>query len=427
MKSRTTADTLVMAEGVSKVFQVPTERRIKLKEHVIHLFRSPGRRRFDALNDINLGVRRGEFFSIIGHNGSGKSTLLKILAGIYQPTHGRVKISGQLSPFIELGVGFNFELTARDNIFLSGAILGLDRRQVAAAFDDIIRFSELEEFVDQKLKNFSSGMLVRLAFSIAIRAHAEILLIDEVLAVGDANFQQKCFDVFRRMKADGRTIIFVSHDLGAVKEFSDRVMVLNHGRSFGIFNPSEAIAVHNQLSEEHSNQELERAAGEGGQESRVDEVDKRRPALKNVQMLVHGHATHVVHRGDDVNIRISIHNPEHVQVNVGVAVSRNDGLYCFGTNTVMAGARPSSHPWIQADLKLTQLALQHGTYFLTVGVFGETDSTVYEMRGQAFDFQVRQSDGDAYEGLVYLAHDWELRRATGGSRDPGGDLADAVG
>jgi ABC-type polysaccharide/polyol phosphate transport system ATPase subunit len=419
--------TVILVEGVSKVFQVPTERRTRLKDHVINLFRSPGRRRFEALKDIDFTVGRGEFFSIIGHNGSGKSTLMKILAGIYQPTRGRVKITGQLSPFIELGVGFNPELTARDNIFLNGAILGLDRGQVTAVFDDILRFSELEDFVDQKLKNFSSGMLVRLAFSIAIRAHAEILLIDEVLAVGDANFQQKCFDVFLRMKADGRTIVFVSHDLGAVRQFSDRVMVLNHGVSHGIFNPSEAIAIHNRLSEEHSNRELERAAAEEAQEPQVDEVDERRPSLHGVQMLVRGHSTHVVHRGDDVTIRVAVHNPERVPVNIGVAVSRTDGLYCFGTNTFLADVRPSSHLWIQADLKLTQLPLQRGTYFLTVGVFGETDSSIYQMKGQAFDFQVRQADDDGYQGLVYLTHDWALRRGSGASGDAANDLADAAG
>ena len=185
------AEPAVSVTSLSKVFKVPFERRNRLREHVVHLFRSPGYRRLEALKNVSLEVRQGEFFGIIGRNGSGKSTLLKILAGIYQPSQGRVKISGRLSPFIELGVGFNPELTARDNVFLNGAILGLDRKQVAAQFDEIIGFAELEDFVDQKIKNFSSGMLVRLAFSVAIRAHAEILLIDEVLAVGDFEFQRK--------------------------------------------------------------------------------------------------------------------------------------------------------------------------------------------------------------------------------------------
>src|ERR1700757_4897181 len=155
-------DIAISAVGLAKTFRVPLERRNRLREHIVNLFRSPGSRRLQALEGVDLDIHRGEFFGIIGRNGSGKSTLLKIIAGIYQPTKGKVKITGRLSPFIELGVGFNPELTARDNVYLNGAILGLDRKEVAAQFDEIIRFAELEDFVDQKLKNFSSGMLVRL-------------------------------------------------------------------------------------------------------------------------------------------------------------------------------------------------------------------------------------------------------------------------
>ncbi len=181
---------------------------------------------FHVLKDINFEVKRGEFFGVVGRNGSGKSTLLKTLGGIYSPTKGSVEISGTLTPFIELGIGFNPELTGRDNVFLNGAILGLTRREILQKYDDIVAFAELEQFMDQKLKNYSSGMQVRLAFSIAMQAHNDILLIDEVLAVGDAAFQRKCYNVFKDMKKTGKTVIFVTHDMAAVEEYCDRAMLI---------------------------------------------------------------------------------------------------------------------------------------------------------------------------------------------------------
>src|SRR5947209_5050096 len=201
----------VRLSHISKTFKLPHERSNTLKERVLHPF---GTRRFDVLNavdDVEVEILAGEFFGIVGRNGSGKSTLLKCLAGIYETDRGTLQINGRLAPFIELGVGFNPELTARDNAVINAIMLGLTRKQAMARLDEIIAFAELEEFIDLKLKNFSSGMHVRLAFSVAIQVDADILLIDEVLAVGDAAFQQKCFDQFTRLKREGRTIVFVTH------------------------------------------------------------------------------------------------------------------------------------------------------------------------------------------------------------------------
>jgi ABC-type polysaccharide/polyol phosphate transport system ATPase subunit len=392
----------ILVEGLSKVFEVPGERRTSLKQYVTSFFRSPGYRRLEALDGIDFAVRRGEFFSIIGHNGSGKSTLLKILAGIYQPSKGTVEVHGRLSPFIELGVGFNPELTARENVFLNGTILGLERAQVAAQFDDIIRFAELEEFVDQRLKNFSSGMLVRLAFSVAIRAHADILLIDEVLAVGDANFQEKCFDVFRRMKAEDKTIVFVSHDLGSIKEFSNRVLVLDRGRARGIFPPGTAIAEYNLIMEERRNQELARSE-EGG---RASTERARNPTLEAVGLFAGGEPAHVLHRGQDATVRLKVENPGRVPFHVGVAVFRSDGVYCFGTNTLISGITPYCEEREDVEVTFEQLMLQRGSYYLTVGVSGERENQVYEFRERAYEFDVTHRDG--YEGLVYLSHRWHV-------------------
>ncbi len=201
-----------------------------------------------AVDDVSVDIRPGEFFGIVGRNGSGKSTLLKCIAGIYGIDQGELTVRGRLSPFIELGVGFNLDLTARDNVMINAIMLGLTRKQARERFDQIIAFAELEDFLDLKLKNYSSGMSVRLAFSVAIQVEAEILLIDEVLAVGDAAFQQKCFDEFERLKRRGRTILFVTHDMGAIERFCDRAMLLEKGRIVAIDEPATIARRYNQLN-----------------------------------------------------------------------------------------------------------------------------------------------------------------------------------
>jgi ABC-type polysaccharide/polyol phosphate transport system ATPase subunit len=229
----------VSVQDVSKTFRLPHQQYSTLKERVLHPFRSTEYDELHAVQQLSFDIARGEFFGIVGRNGSGKSTLLKCIAGIYGVDTGRIVISGRLSPFIELGVGFNMDLTARDNVVINAIMLGLTRREARARFDGVIEFAELGEFIDLKLKNYSSGMLVRLAFATAIQVDAEILLIDEVLAVGDAAFQQKCFDVFNRMREEGKTIVFVSHDMGAVTRFCHRAMLLERGDVVTVGDPRD--------------------------------------------------------------------------------------------------------------------------------------------------------------------------------------------
>jgi len=222
-------DIAIKVSGVSKNFVLPHERVSSIKGAFTNLYKKKDRttETQHALRDIDFEVKKGEFFGIVGRNGSGKSTLLKILAGIYQPTLGQIRTQGKLVPFIELGVGFNPELTGRENVYLNGAMLGFSEKEVDAMYDDIVEFAELERFMDQKLKNYSSGMQVRLAFSLATRSEADILLVDEVLAVGDADFQRKCFSYFKKLKADKKTVIFVTHDMNAVREYCDRAMLID--------------------------------------------------------------------------------------------------------------------------------------------------------------------------------------------------------
>ena len=247
-RAQPAAPAAVSIERVNKTFRLPHQQYSTLKERALHPFRSTEYDELHAVRDISLEIATGEFFGIVGRNGSGKSTLLKCIAGIYGVDSGRITISGRLSPFIELGVGFNMDLTARDNVVINAIMLGLSRRDARARFDAVIAFAELEEFVDLKLKNYSSGMLVRLAFATAIQVDTEILLIDEVLAVGDAAFQQKCFEEFFRLKREGKTIVFVSHDMYSMERFCNRAMLMERGSMVQLGDPREIGRAYHKLN-----------------------------------------------------------------------------------------------------------------------------------------------------------------------------------
>lgn len=230
--------------GITKIFRLAHEPRRSLKDSLVKIFKPRKYEKFKALDNVSFKIEKGEFVSFIGSNGCGKSTLLKILAGIYKPTSGSVMVREKVTPFIELGIGFDGELTARENIYLYGAILGLSRRQVTERFDKIVEFSELERFIDTPLRSFSSGMQVRLAFATAIQSESPILIFDEVLAVGDASFQEKCFDYFDKIRQEKKTIIFVSHQLASVEEFSDRVFWIKDGKIVMEGSPNVVVSAY---------------------------------------------------------------------------------------------------------------------------------------------------------------------------------------
>lgn len=222
---------IIQLKNVKKSFFLPHEKHdtfIEFATNPMRLFKRAGEQ-YEVLKDIDLEIYPGEFIGIMGRNGSGKSTLLKIMAGIYEPTSGKVKVNGKIVPFLELGVGFNPELSGRENVYLNGTILGIKKEKLKKKYQEIVDFAELEKFMDAPLKNYSSGMQVRLAFSIAIMVDADIYILDEVLAVGDVAFQEKCFDVFRKYKKDGKTVILVTHSPDSVKKFCDRAVFLKDG------------------------------------------------------------------------------------------------------------------------------------------------------------------------------------------------------
>lgn len=230
----------IMVKNLHKTFRLPHEQPSGIKQFLVNT--AKGKKGYETqhvLKGVDFDIQKGDFFGIVGRNGSGKSTLLKLLAGIYSPDKGSIQVNGSLTPFIELGVGFNFELTGRENVFLNGALLGFSRAEMLEMYDDIVEFAELGNFMDQKLKNYSSGMQVRLAFSIAIKAQSDILLLDEVLAVGDEDFQRKCNDYFQDVKDHGKTVIIVTHDMNAVKRYCNRAVLIENGEIKTIGSPEE--------------------------------------------------------------------------------------------------------------------------------------------------------------------------------------------
>lgn len=239
----------IKVSDVSKTFKLPHEKQNSIKGLFISMFH--GKRSYEkqqVLKSVSFEIKKGEFFGVVGRNGSGKSTLLKLIAGIYTPDAGHIHIDGNLTPFIELGVGFNPELTGRENVFLNGALLGYSRKEMLAMYEDIVGFAELERFMDQKLKNYSSGMQVRLAFSIAVKAKNDILVFDEVLAVGDQAFQQKCLKVFEEYKRMKQTVVFVTHDMSAVQHFCDRAVLINEGEFVTYGNVDKVVAHYHKLN-----------------------------------------------------------------------------------------------------------------------------------------------------------------------------------
>jgi ABC-2 type transport system ATP-binding protein len=382
----------IAVHHVSKSFKLPHEKHSGLKQAILH-FR-PGKKYEvqHVLTDVHFDIKQGEFFGIVGRNGSGKSTLLKLLAEIYAPDKGKIDVRGSLTPFIELGVGFNPELTGRENVYLNGALLGFDRKQVDAMYTDIVEFAEIDKFMDQKLKNYSSGMQVRLAFSIAIRAKSDILLIDEVLAVGDAAFQQKCFSYFEELKRQGRTIVFVSHDMTSVKQFCDKALLLNDGKIQKIGNPIEIAKLYDKLNY--------------AQIVESDTTGRRESA--NIKISVYNHdgkRTSNFEYGQKIILEAKWPKGIAVQ-NAGFVISRGSETI-FATNTF--GQNPSlTNNTVRL---IIEPKLGNGRYRIMAGLFGETrhQDLCFEDGPEIFVYQQPNEGprGEEWEGLAYIKNEWQ--------------------
>ena len=365
---------------------------------MVHPFSSNEVRELKALDGISFDIRQGEFFGIVGRNGSGKSTLLKLLASIYRADAGTIRMAGRLAPFIELGVGFNEDLTARENVLLNGVMMGLTPKETRDRLDAVIEFAELEEFVELKLKNYSSGMLVRLAFSVMLQADADVLLIDEVLAVGDAAFQQKCADAFHEMKLAGKTIILVTHEMTTVEEYCHRAMLIDGGKIQHLGDPGEVGRHYLQLNFERGSPEDQAVAASAGAEVRLLDAwieDTGGVRLTNVE-----HGTRFRLRADleatcdqpGLGAGFSIANADGVGVfDFGVPIEKPDGSVAL-----VKGER------IEVSAEIENL-LNAGRYFVHCGINRAHGAGVALYVNSAVDFVV--FGGDAYaRGIVSLPH-----------------------
>ncbi|MCX6733866.1 MAG: ABC transporter ATP-binding protein [Candidatus Peregrinibacteria bacterium] len=382
---------VIEVKNLYKTFKIPHERRDSLREHFVNFFRPVTYEVFHAVDDFSFSVEKGDFVGIIGRNGSGKSTLLKLLAGVYGSTKGTIEVHGKIAPFLELGVGFNPELTGKENVYLNGTILGLSERQVRSKYHDIVAFAGLEKFMDQKLKNYSSGMFVRLAFSVAIQADADILLLDEVLAVGDSDFQQKCFDKFREFKKMGKTIVFVTHDLGAVREFCNKAIYVKNGKMVASGLVDDVISQYiytDKVYEITSSQTIKTHGEKEVEITKVEYLDKN--GENNGKFI----------SGDPLTLRVHYRKNKEVDSAVcGIAIYRADGLHVYGTNSYLQVEEIVLKKSGYVDFKTDSLKLLSGSYAMTVA-FHHKNGTPYDWRDKDYLFQVVNLSKD--EGIVAL-------------------------
>ena len=388
--------------GVDKSFLVAHQHVMSVKERALHPFRRMETHDLHALHDVSFEIARGEFFGIVGRNGSGKSTLLKCMAGIYGIDSGEIRIDGRVVPFIELGVGFNMEMTAYDNVVINGVMMGMTPAEARACFDEVIEFAELGHALDLKLKNYSSGMQVRLAFALMVQAESDVLLIDEVLAVGDAAFQQKCFDTFHELREQGKTIVLVTHDMDMIERFCHRALLIHDSRVDIVGEPAAVARRYLDLNFAGEEAAAQPASPDNtAREARVAEV-----WLEDAG----GAAISTVGQGEPIRIRARIEVSEPIaDPEVGITIHDEDGTVVFGTTTRALGR--TEGPMAagdRIDVKLdVQNALKPARYFVDCGVHeGETRVAAFTWRAASFlVYGTRRQDG-----LVALEHSLELER-----------------
>lgn len=394
-------DLAVVVKDLHKSFKLPHEQYSGVKQAMLGMFN--GRRGYETqhvLKGISFEIKKGEFFGIVGRNGSGKSTLLKLLAGIYTPDSGVVQINGSLTPFIELGVGFNPELTGRENVYMNGALLGLSRGEVEAIYDDIVSFAELEKFMDQKLKNYSSGMQVRLAFSIAIRAESNILLFDEVLAVGDAAFQQKCYEMFAAMKEQGQTIILVTHDMSAVQRFCERAILIDKGEIVLSGNPSDIANLYLEQNLD-SSQTKKKSSKKDQAEAAPNYI------IKNVSLLANGKLAKGFSIHQKITAEFDIEAEKITEpLQIGFQIFSKDGTYVFGTNSYNAGQKPITTPHSKISVTIDQ-HLGPGTYQLNLAIMNSVATKVLRYIPKAATFNIKQDT--KVQGVVLIDDEWAIK------------------
>jgi teichoic acid transport system ATP-binding protein len=400
----------ITAEGLSKKYKVYRNNKARLAE-----FLAFGRKQFHqefwALRDLNFTIKRGETFGVIGRNGAGKSTLLKILAGITRQSEGSMHINGRLSALLELGAGFHPDFTGRENLYMNGALIGYTREDVDAIFEEVVDFADLWDYIDMPVKTYSSGMYVRLAFSIATSVNPDILIVDEALAVGDEYFQKKCIDRMRSFMQLGKTIIFVSHDVGNIRRICQRAMWIEKGGIMDIGDSDSVTASYsdflNGLQGEASEREKAGKKAAPAHEKLVE--------ITGVRIIGADRKPHAVFRtGETFKIEVGYRALKPVRdVTFGVAIYRNDNVFVTASNTSMDDILrgvviegPGSYV-----VSYNELPLLSGTYRVTAGILDEKGIYRYDYHDRLYEFIVRGAA--PAEGMILIPHEWEF---TGGGK-----------
>ena len=394
----------VRADHLSKRFWLHRERRTGLKERVVR-GRAPSGQEFWALRDASFSIERGTTFGLVGQNGSGKSTTLKVLAGIYRPTSGSLSLDGRVSALLELGAGFHGELTGRENIRLNGAILGLSRRQIDAAMDKIIGFAEIGDFIDSPVKIYSSGMFVRLGFAIAVSLDPEILMVDEVIAVGDEEFQRKCFDHLFELRKRGTTIVLVTHSLGLIRDMCDQAIWLDHGVVREIGGAREvADSYLASINEREARTQGAAPAGTlgAGGSARLGSGEVRVTTIEYLDRQ--GNTSPVLLAGSPCTFRMHFEALSSVnRVVFGLSFQHESGVIVAGPNSERAGPVSVDRGRGYIDFVVDQLLLQPGAYRVSTAVVDRGHT--YDYADREFDLRVRGS-GDQEPGLTRMLGRW---------------------
>ena len=401
-------DVAISIRGVSKKFRVYTDRKTNLKEMFTDRKRSNKTDEFWALRDVTLDIPKGKTFGLIGHNGSGKSTLLKLIAGIHRPSEGTITSTGRISAMLELGAGFHPELSGRENIYLNGSILGLSRKQINDAMETIIEFSGLREFIDTPVKVYSSGMFVRLGFAIAVNLKPEILVIDEVIAVGDEEFQRKCFDHLYELRRSGVTIILVSHSLGLMAELCDEVAWLDHGVLQGVGKARDLTDAYLESVNQREAEEAGTASNEYTDE--VAEAGRRSTGeirVTGVEFLDStGEVAAFIRTGEEATIRVRYEVDTALEMaSFGVSIDHESGFHVADMNSGHErGGDPVPVGPGHIDFRVGDLMLMPGTYELSTIVSHQ--AKIFETRERAFKLTIRTSDTALGGGVARMVGDW---------------------
>ena len=398
----------IEVKGLSKSFRLPTEKSNNLKQTFVNWTRGvKGYKEQKVLKNISFNIEQGDFFGIVGRNGSGKSTLLKLLAGIYEPDKGSIKTHGKIVPFIELGVGFNPELTGRENVYLNGALLGFSTKEIDVMYDEIVDFAELHEFMNQKLKNYSSGMQVRLAFSIAIKAQGDILILDEVLAVGDEAFQRKCNDYFYSQQKSKKTIVLVTHSMNAVRQFCNKAVLIDDGKIIFSGNPDKVASKYSKIFEDElakkRNEEMQKT------ESDTKKYQYGDIKLKNIEVLQRGKPSKVIKFREDFTVEVTmIAKKDYEDLLMGLPIIDQVGRPIVTLSTKLL----SKFNLKKGESKIifnVQNVLREGDYYFNIAIQQNSDGNILIRNQELSLFTVLGMDTSKYSSYSMTHPDFKVR------------------